>query len=82
MGRGAEQSYCILLSGSRFGQDARERLKIMASTNDGFVIAEKILNCGPGRYRGYPAKWDAVCLNWPISLQDRTVLEAARDAVC
>ena len=63
---GAEQSYCILLSGSRLGQDARERLKIMASTNDGFVIAEKILNCGARRYRGYPAK-RMLSLNWPIS---------------
>ena len=52
----------------------------MASTNDGFIIAEKILNCGARRYRGYPAKR---MLSFKLAniVQDRTVLKAARDAV-
>lgn len=81
VGRGAEQSYCILLSGSRLGQDARERLKIMASTNDGFVIAEKDLELrGPGDIEGTR---QSGMLSFKLAniVQDRTVLEAARDAV-
>ena len=49
VGRGAEKSYCILLTGSKLGNDARERIKIMTATNNGFEIAEKDLEMrGPG----------------------------------
>ena len=49
VGRGAEKSYCILLSGSKLGNDARERIRIMTATNNGFEIAEKDLELrGPG----------------------------------
>lgn len=52
VGRGAEKSYCILLTG-KTGNDARERMKIMTTTNDGFVIAEKDLELrGPGDIQG------------------------------
>ena len=52
VGRGAEKSYCILLTG-KTGNDARERMKIMTSTNDGFIIAEKDLELrGPGDIEG------------------------------
>lgn len=43
VGRGADQSYCILLTGSNISNDSYERMKIMASTADGFIIAEKDL---------------------------------------
>ena len=53
VGRGSEKSYCILLTGVGIGNDARERMKIMTSTNDGFVIAEKDLDMrGPGDIEG------------------------------
>ncbi len=53
VGRGAEKSYCILLSGRKLTTDARERLKIMTSTTDGFEIAEKDLELrGPGDIEG------------------------------
>lgn len=53
VGRGAEKSYCILLSSSKLGNDARERLKIMTSTGNGFEIAEKDLELrGPGDIAG------------------------------
>lgn len=53
VGRGSEKSYCILLTGSKISNDARERIKIMCSTNDGFVIAEKDLELrGPGDIEG------------------------------
>jgi ATP-dependent DNA helicase RecG len=53
VGRGAEQSFCILLTGSKPTVDARERIKIMCSTNDGFKVAEKDLELrGPGEIEG------------------------------
>ncbi len=57
VGRGAEKSFCILLTGSKISNDARERLKIMVATNDGFKIAEKDLEIrGPGDIEGTQAK--------------------------
>ncbi len=53
VGRGADKSYCILLSGKKLTTDARERMKIMTNTTDGFVIAEKDLELrGPGDIEG------------------------------
>ncbi|MFT4024425.1 MAG: ATP-dependent DNA helicase RecG [Flavihumibacter sp.] len=53
VGRGAEKSFCILLTGPQLNREARERLKTMVSTNDGFVIAEKDLALrGPGDIEG------------------------------
>ena len=53
VGRGAEKSYCILLTSDKKTSVAEERLGIMAKTNDGFVIAEKDLELrGPGELLG------------------------------
>jgi ATP-dependent DNA helicase RecG len=53
VGRGAESSYCILLTSDRKTSVAKERLGIMARTSDGFVIAEKDLEIrGPGELLG------------------------------
>lgn len=53
VGRGSEQSFCILLTGRNLTNDARERLKIMCATNDGFRIADKDLELrGPGDIEG------------------------------
>jgi ATP-dependent DNA helicase RecG len=53
VGRGAEQSYCILMTGSRLGAEAKERIKIMCQTTDGFRIAEKDMELrGPGDIAG------------------------------
>jgi ATP-dependent DNA helicase RecG len=53
VGRGAAASYCILLTGNKLSNDARERLQIMVQTNDGFKIAEKDLELrGPGEIDG------------------------------
>ena len=53
MGRGAEKSYCILLTSDKKISVAEERLGIMAKTNDGFVIAEKDLELrGAGELLG------------------------------
>jgi len=78
VGRGADKSYCILLTGSDIGKDARERMKIMVSTNNGFIIAEKDLDMrGPGDLEG--TRQSGV-LNFKLVsiVQDRPLLEVAR----
>ncbi len=78
VGRGAEKSFCILLTGPKISNDARERLKIMVATNDGFKIAEKDLEIrGPGDIEG--TKQSGV-LNFKLAniVQDKVILEAAR----
>lgn len=53
VGRGAEQSYCILLAGSKISEESYKRMKIMESTTDGFKIAEEDLAMrGPGDMYG------------------------------
>lgn len=53
VGRGSEKSYCILLSANGVGKEAKERLSVMCTTNDGFRIAEKDLEIrGPGDIQG------------------------------
>ncbi len=80
VGRGAEKSFCILLTGYKISNDARERLKIMVATNDGFKIAERDLEIrGPGDIKGTK---QSGLLNFKLAniVQDRLILEAARDA--
>ena len=53
VGRGAEQSFCILMSGDKLSNDARTRIETMVRTNDGFEIAETDLRLrGPGDLLG------------------------------
>ncbi len=79
VGRGAEKSFCILLTGSKISNDARERLKIMVATNDGFKIAEKDLEIrGPGDIEGTQ---QSGLLNFKLAniVHDKVILEAARE---
>jgi len=81
VGRGAEKSYCILLTATDIGNEARERMKIMTSTNDGFVIAEKDLDMrGPGEIEG--TRQSGV-LNFRLAniVQDRPLLEIVKNSV-
>jgi ATP-dependent DNA helicase RecG len=53
VGRGAEQSYCVLMSGDKLSNEGRTRLKTMVDTTDGFKISEVDLNLrGPGDLMG------------------------------
>lgn len=53
VGRGAEQSFCLLLTSFKLSTEARERIRTMCETNDGFVIAEVDLRLrGPGNIEG------------------------------
>ncbi len=77
VGRGADKSYCVLLTSSKLGNDARERIKIMTSTTNGFVIAEKDLELrGPGEIDGTR---QSGALNFKLAsiVQDRSLLELA-----
>jgi ATP-dependent DNA helicase RecG len=79
VGRGADKSYCILLSGSKLGNDAKQRIHIMVSTNNGFEIAEKDLELrGPGDIEGTR---QSGILNFKLAniVQDRPLLEVARN---
>lgn len=80
VGRGAEKSFCILLTGPKLSNDGRERLKIMCSTNDGFEIAEKDLELrGPGDIEGTR---QSGALNFKLAdiLNDKPILELAKIA--
>lgn len=53
VGRGAEQSYCILMTSYKLSNESRKRIETMTSTNDGFEIAEVDLKLrGPGDIEG------------------------------
>lgn len=78
VGRGNDKSYCILLSPCKLGNEARERLKIMCDTNDGFKIAEKDLDLrGPGEIEGTR---QSGMLNFRLAslVNDKDLLEVAK----
>jgi len=78
VGRGSEKSYCILLTGSQVGKDAKERMSVMCSTHDGFKIAEKDLELrGPGDIQGTR---QSGALNFRLAdiVDDRELLEQAK----
>ncbi len=53
VGRGAKQSYCVLMTGNKLGEDAKKRISAMVETNDGFKISEVDLKLrGPGDIMG------------------------------
>jgi ATP-dependent DNA helicase RecG len=79
VGRGSEKSYCILLTGNKLNQEARDRLKTMTATNDGFLIAEKDLSLrGPGDIEGTR---QSGMLNFKLAsiVLDRPLLEKAKE---
>ena len=78
VGRGSDQSFCILLTGNKISNEARERLKILCATNDGFKVAEKDLEIrGPGEIEG--TKQSGI-LNFKLAsiVHDRTMLDVAK----
>ncbi len=78
VGRGAEKSFCILLTGSKVSGEAKQRISIMCATNDGFKIAEKDLELrGPGDIEGTR---QSGALNFKIAslVNDKEILEKAK----
>jgi ATP-dependent DNA helicase RecG len=79
VGRGAEQSYCILMTGFKLGNDSKTRIETMCKTNDGFEIAEVDLKLrGPGDIMG---KQQSGVLNLQIAdlVKDKEILLLARE---
>jgi ATP-dependent DNA helicase RecG len=78
VGRGAEQSYCILMTGHKLSNDSKTRMETMVRTNDGFEIAEVDLKLrGPGDLMGTQ---QSGVLNLQIAdiVVDRDILQLAR----
>ena len=78
VGRGSEQSYCILMSGNKLSEDAQQRLKTMVRTSDGFEIAEEDLKIrGPGDLMGTQ---QSGILNLKLAdlVKDNAILQYAR----
>lgn len=80
VGRGADQSYCILMSGYKLSADAKKRIETMVRTNDGFEIAETDLQLrGPGDIEGTQQSGEAFDLKIAHLGKDGQILQYARD---
>jgi ATP-dependent DNA helicase RecG len=78
VGRGAEKSYCILLTSSKLSNEAKERIKTMVSTNNGFEIAEKDLELrGPGDIEG-TRQSGTLNLRLADLVKDKPILDTAK----
>ncbi|NJO68527.1 MAG: ATP-dependent DNA helicase RecG [Bacteroidetes bacterium] len=81
VGRGAEQSYCILMSSYKLSEDAKKRLEAMVSSSDGFEIAELDLKLrGPGDLEGTQQSGLAFDLKIANLAKDGQILQFARDS--
>uniref|UniRef100_UPI00404A66C2 ATP-dependent DNA helicase RecG n=1 Tax=Flavobacterium sp. TaxID=239 RepID=UPI00404A66C2 len=79
VGRGAEQSYCVLMTGFKLSADSKTRIETMCKTNDGFEISEVDLKLrGPGDLMG---KQQSGVLNLQIAdlVKDKEILARARN---
>lgn len=79
VGRGAEQSYCILMTGHKLSNEARTRMETMVATTDGFEIAEADLKLrGPGDLLG---KQQSGLMNFKLAdlAKDQAALQVARN---
>lgn len=80
VGRGGEQSYCILMTNYKIAQDTRKRLEIMVETTDGFRISEADLQMrGPGDMEGTQQSGIAFNLKTANIAKDGQILQFARD---
>jgi ATP-dependent DNA helicase RecG len=78
VGRGSDKSYCILMSATGISAEAKERIRIMTSTTDGFEIAEKDLELrGPGDIEG-TRQSGVLNLKLADLVKDKAILESAR----
>ena len=80
VGRGADQSYCILVTNIQLASDTRKRIDIMCETNDGFRIAEADLKLrGPGDLEGTQQSGMAFDLKIADIARDGQLVQMARD---
>ena len=80
VGRGADQSHCVLVTGYKLAEDTRKRLEIMVRTNDGFEIAEADLKLrGPGDLEGTQQSGMAFDLKIADLARDGQLLQYVRE---
>ena len=80
VGRGADQSYCILMAKTKLSGESRHRLEVMCETNDGFRVAEEDMKLrGPGDIEGTQQSGIAFDLKVANLATDGAVVQAARD---
>ncbi len=80
VGRGADQSYCILMTKLKIAKETRKRLEVMTSTTDGFVVAEADLRMrGPGDIEGTMQSGIAVELHIASLATDGQIVQLARN---
>ena len=80
VGRGADKSYCVLMTKPQIAKNTRERLEIMTSTNDGFIVAEADLKMrGPGDIEGTLQSGIAFDLKIVNLATDQQIVQYARD---
>ncbi len=80
VGRGAEQSYCILISSYKLSNETRKRLEIMVNSNNGFEIAEADLKLrGAGDLEGTQQSGDGLFLKIANLASDGQILQYARN---
>ena len=80
VGRGVDQSYCILVTGYQLGEDTRKRIDIMVQSNDGFEIAEADLKLrGPGDLEGTQQSGVAFDLKIANIARDGQLLQYVRE---
>ncbi len=81
VGRGAEQSYCVLVTGCQLSENTRRRVEIMCETTDGFRIAEEDLKLrGPGDLEGTQQSGILFDLKMACITKDADLMEKARQA--
>lgn len=80
VGRGAEQSFCILVTNNKLSNETRQRIEVMCRTTDGFEIAEADLRLrGPGDLEGTQQSGLAFDLKVASLAKDGQILETARN---
>ena len=80
VGRGADQSFCILMSHPNIGKDTRKRLNIMTETTDGFLISEADMKIrGPGDMEGTQQSGIAFNLRVADLARDGQIIQLARE---
>lgn len=81
VGRGAEQSYCILMTNNRLSEMTQRRMQVMVDSTDGFVIAEEDLKLrGPGDLEGTAQSGMPFDLKIANLVKDQEMMDVAREA--
>ena len=81
VGRGRQQSFCFLIYSQKISEIGKQRMKVLYSTNDGFVIAEEDLKLrGPGDINGIQQS-GYFTLGIADPINDKDIMEMARDDI-